>query len=175
MGFKSFRVTASYSQHLMEVAASITLLKSSHSRGLEGDSEAELSLSSDGVYDYGPHPRRVCLSESAAFSRFQMSKFYPSVPNTIQSVNWHQLFQHRNEITTIRFKGWRTSGLLQSLASSQPTNVPSGCRAKKGKGKRDNNATYAPAQAANIAASGSHAFIITTVLSLIFRLYRWIM
>jgi len=155
--FKSFRVTTNCLERHIDVAASIAPPKSTtyHSRIFEGDmdSEAELTLSFDGLSSFGSSTqgdilRRLCSMLSISNLEFLSI----SAPDVGQSVNWYELFQHCKKITTIQARGRGTNILMRSLAPPKSTNATS--RSKGKKGRRDNRHTQT--QVANCVA-GAHA------------------
>ena len=159
--FNDFRVTLnrSASDRLIYVAASITPPKSTfhNSHVIEGDkdSEAELTLSFHchewPEFDYsieGDILGRLCSMLSISNLKFLSI----SVPDSVCSVDWVELFQHCKKVTTIQAKGPGTSSLLRCLAPPKPTNATSG-RGGKG-GERDNRTTQTYA---TNGAAGAHA------------------
>jgi hypothetical protein len=165
--FKRFRVTADHVRNLIKVAASNVSPEStpSHSFVLEDDidSEAEqLKFSLEGVFGNRPYPQAEILGRiSSILPISNVEVLSISASETIQSLNWYQLFKHCKKITTIQVQGWGTGNLLQSLAPQELANTPSDRGPWKGKGNKD-NATHALAQVASDAAGGSRT--TTTII-----------
>jgi hypothetical protein len=157
MEFKSLRVTGL--ERLIDVAASISPPSSPvyhpHLIDADLDNQAELTLSFDGLHDFGPSNQADMIRQICRILPISNLEFLSiSASDTVQSVDWYQLFQRCKKVTTIQASGRGTTGLLQSLAPPKPTNTPSGSKGKKRKGKR---ATQGQGQAANNAAGGSRA------------------
>jgi hypothetical protein len=118
------------------------------------DSEAELILSFDGLSAFGSSTqgdilRRLCNMLSISNLEFLSI----SAPDVGEPVDWYELFQHCNKITTIQARGRGTNGLIRSLAPPKSTN-PNPPRVKAKKGRRDNG--QKKTQATNSVA-GAHA------------------
>ena len=156
--FNDFRVTIIRPESLIYVAASIAPQNSRcyHSHVIEGDMESKAALTlSFHWHDWhefdhlnqGDILGRLCSMLSISNLKFLSI----SVPDTVCSIDWPELFRHCKKVTTIQVKGPGTSGLLQSLAPPKPTNATSG----RGKGGECENKRI-QTQVINSAA-GAHA------------------
>ena len=147
---KSFRVTASWSQSLVELATSFSTPKSTtyHAYVIERhmNSEAGLILSFEGVSNFGPSTQADILKRACSIlpiSNIEVLSIF--APEPVRSVDWYELFQHCKKVTTIKAGARGTASLLQALAPPKPTDmVP---ESKTEQGKRDN--TAAQSQAVN--------------------------
>jgi len=153
--FKIFRVTANCSERLIDVAASIVPPKSTlYHQPVLGDNEAELMLSFDGLPESTQADTLGRVCSVLPISNLELLSI--SAPDTIQSVNWYELFQRCKNATTIQARGRGTISLLQALAPRATDTTP-GRKGKKW--KRGKGATQAQA-ANNTSAMGARA--ITT-------------
>ena len=142
--FKSFRVTTVNClgrRHNVDVVASITppKLTAYHSRIFEGDmdSEAELTLSFDGLSAFGSSTQGDTLRQLCSMLPISNLEFLSiSASNVDESVNWYELFQDCKKVTTIQARGDGADGLMRSLAPPGSTNATS---RGKGKGRRRGN------------------------------------
>jgi len=135
--FASLRVTINSLYGLINVAASTAHPKSTisgfHALEDDTDSDAELTLSFDGLPSFGHSTQENILEDVFAMLPISNLKFLSiSVPAFVPSVNWYELSQRCENVTTIRACGRGTSGLLQSLAPLKPTKTTSGSKGKKG-------------------------------------------
>ena len=151
--FKSFRVTIGHfhSDHLIDVAASIAPTESTiydspgHEDAKEGKAELNLTfyceLPAFRELMHADILGRVC--SMLPISNLEFLSISDS--DTIQSVNWYDLFQRCKNVTTIQAKGCGTIGFLQALAPPKVTDTMA--RGKGKKRKCDKRATQV--QAAN--------------------------
>jgi len=132
-GFGSLRITINSSNGPIFVAASIAQLESTISglHALEGDtdSDAELTMSFGGpqLFGYSTSKQGDILED--VFSMLPISNidfFSISVSGFVPSVNWYELSQRCEKVTTIRASGRGTSGLLRFLAPLKPTQTSKG-------------------------------------------------
>ena len=111
--FKSFRVTFNCLENRhIDVVASITppKLTTYHSRIFEGDmdSEAELTLSFDGLSAFGSSTQGDTLRQLCSMLPISNLEFLSiSSPYVDESVNWYELFQDCKRVTTVQAKGRR--------------------------------------------------------------------
>jgi len=157
--FKSFRVTDNClgRRHNIDVVASITppKLTTYHSCIFEGDvdSEAELTLSFDGLSVFGSATQGDTLRQLCSMLPISNLEFLSiSSPYVDESVNWYEVFRHCERVTTIQAKGDGTNSLMGSLAPPESTNATS--RSKRKGGRRSNRLTQT--QMTNDVA-GAHA------------------
>jgi len=120
----------------IDVAVSTARPKSATSvlHALEDDigSDAELTISFDRLPSSG-YPTQEDILEDV-FSMLPISKitlFSISIPASIPSVDWFELSQRCEKVTTIRASGRGTSGLLRSLSARIPGNTTSSSKGKK--------------------------------------------
>ena len=158
--FGSLRITINSMNGLIDMAASTAHPKSTISglRAFEDDtdSDAELTMSFERLPSFGPSAQGGILE--AVFKMLPISnlKFLSiSVLAFSPSVNWYELSQRCEKVTTIRASGRGTSGLLRSLAPIKPTKQTSGSKGKRG--RCANGATRA--QVAINSTTGAHARI----------------
>jgi hypothetical protein len=157
--FKSLKVTANYFEGFLEVAASISSPESTkynqHVIESRMDDEAELTISFDGLAKFGPSDWADMLRHLCGHLPVSHLEFLSvTVHETIQSVNWYELFSHCKNITTIQARGRGICGLLQCLAPIC-VNVSFSSKAKKGNEecemKHNNRAAQVQVQATNNA------------------------
>jgi hypothetical protein len=165
--FKSFRVISNRMKGLIEVAAftspPISTFYDPYVIEDDVDSEPELFLSFGGLPQFGDINQVAILGQLCSMLPISNVEFLSiSSPFTIRSMNWHDLFQHCTQITTLQASGQGTLSLLQSLAPSEPADRPSGSKVEEKEGKRDNGVT--PAQADKNATGGSCTTTATTTL-----------
>ena len=136
--FRSLRIAINTSDGLIDVAASTAHPKSTTSvlHALEDhiDSHAELTISFDRLPSFG-HPTQEDILEDV-FSMLPISNIEflsIAVPTFVPFVNWYELCQRCEKVTTIRASGRGTSGLLRSLAPLKPTKTTSSSKGKKGR------------------------------------------
>jgi hypothetical protein len=126
-----------------------------HASEDDTDSDAELTMSFERLPSFGPSAQGGILE--AVFKMLPISNLEflsISVLAFAPSVNWYELSQRCEKVTTIRASGRGTSGLLRSLAPIKPTKTTSG---SKGTGGRcANGATRAQG---GINTTGAHARI----------------
>ena len=156
--FRSLSITINDLGGPIYVAASIAHLESTIS-GLQDDTDgdAELTMSFDAppLFGHSTSTQEDILED--VFSMLPISNielFSISVPDFVPSVNWYELSQRCEKVTTIRVGGGGTSGLLRSLAPLRPTKSTSGSKGKEG--KCVNGASRAQGA---INPSGGHAAI----------------
>jgi len=147
---KSFRVTADYSQSLIEVATSFSTPKSTthDTYVIEShmNNEANLILSFDRMSNFGPSTQVDILRRACSIlpiSNIEVLSIF--APETTQSMNWYELFQRCKKVTTIKARARGTTSLLQGLAPPRPTDTVS--ESERDQGERDN--TAARSQAVN--------------------------
>ena len=135
--FRSLRVTINSLIGFINMVASTAHPKSTIS-GLyslgDMESDAELTVSFDGLPSFNHSTQGIILE--AMFSMLPISNIEflsISIPAFVPSVNWYELSQRFEKVTTIRANGRGTSGLLQSLAPFNPTKTTSGTKGKKGR------------------------------------------
>ena len=136
--FRSLRVTINSLIGFVNVAASTAHSKSTmsglHALEDDTDSDAELTVSFDGLPSLHHSTQGIILE--GVFSMLPISNLEflsISVPAFVPSVNWYELSQRFEKVTTIRASGRGTSGLLQSLAPLKPTKTTSDSKGKKGR------------------------------------------
>jgi len=142
--FRSLRITINSLNSRICVVASIAHPKPTiyglHALEDDTDSGAELTMSFVGRTSFRHLSQRDILE--GVFSMLPISNLeYLSIslPAFVPPVNWYELSQRCENITTIRASGRGTSGLLLSLAPLKPTKTTSGSKGKKG--RRVNRAT----------------------------------
>jgi len=133
--FKSFKVAVDHRNRLISVVASISPTNPAiyNSWVLEDgrDSQPELILSFWRLPEFGHSGQGDILRQLCGMLAFSNLKFLSiSACHVVQGVNWYELFQHCEKITTIQANGLGTSGLLGSLAPPKSTNVTSGRKSK---------------------------------------------
>jgi len=136
--FRSLRLAMVSTDGCIDVAASTSHPKSTIF-GLDASeddtySDAELTMSFERLSSFGPSMQGGILE--AVFSMLPISNLqFLSiwVPAFAPSVNWYELSQRCEKVTTIRASGRGTSGLLRSLAPHKPTKTTSGSKGKKGR------------------------------------------
>lgn len=150
---KSFRVTADRFRRLVEVATSISTPKSTtygtYIIESHMNSEADHILTFDGVSSFSTQAdiiRRAC--SVLPISNIEVLSVF--APDTIESVNWYELFQHCKKVTTIKAKARGTTSLLQALTPPKPTDMAS--ESKREHGKRDYTAAQPLAVNSIVAA-----------------------
>jgi len=117
------------------------------------NSEANLILSFDRMSNFGPSTQADILRRACSIlpiSNIEVLSIF--APETIQSINWYELFQRCKKVTTIKARARGTTSLLQGLAPPRPTDTVS--ESERDQGKRDN--TAARSQAVNHVAA-AHA------------------
>jgi len=136
--FRSLRMAINTLNGLVDVAAYTTHPESTisglHSPEDDTDSDAELKMSFDGLPSFGHSTQEGILED--VFSMLPISNLeflFISVPAFSPSVNWYELSQHCEKVTTIRASGRGTGDLLRSLAPLKPTKTTSGSKGKKGR------------------------------------------
>jgi len=136
--FRRLRITINSMNGLIDVAASTAHPKSTISglRAFEDDrdSDAELTMSFERLPSFGPSAQGGILE--AVFNMLPISNLEflsISVLAFAPSVNWYELSQRCEKVTTIRASGRGTSGLLRSLAPIRPTKTKSGSKGKRGR------------------------------------------
>jgi hypothetical protein len=181
--FRSFKVTVNCLDSLIAVAASMALPKLPiyHSHILEDDMEssAELTLSFDGLPEFDHLTqadilKRMC--NMVPLSNLELLSI--SAPDMVQSVNWHELFQHCKNVTTVQVNGRGTASLLEALCIPRPpkppkppkpktTNTTSKGKRKKGtQEKRQQQAQAAPNHAAGSSGASTVAAAFPKLRSL---------
>ena len=144
--FKSFKVAVDRRKRIMSVAASISPTNSAiyNPWSLEDgrNSPPELILSFWRLPEFGHSSQGNILGQLCGMQAISNLEFLSiSACHVVQGVNWYELFQHCEKITTIQANGPGASGLLGSLAPPKSSNVTSG---RKGKNRRhDERATQA--------------------------------
>jgi hypothetical protein len=137
--FKSLRVTLGYMGRLLDIVASTPLPPSTIQSPLDievdVDSEAELVLSFDGLPEFSHWHRKEILERACETLPISNLEFLSiTTPDTVDSVNWAELFRRCTNVTTI---GRGTSGFIRAL-------TPPNTNTKKGKKKkRDDGGTSA--------------------------------
>jgi len=136
--FRSLRITILSLNSPVYVAASIAHPKPTisglHALEDDADSDAELTMSFAGPTSFGHSTQEDILE--GVFSMLPISNLESlsiSLPAFVPSVNWYELYQRCERVTTIRASGRGTSGLLRSLAPLKLTKTTSGSKAKKGR------------------------------------------
>jgi hypothetical protein len=136
--FKSLRVTLSYMGRMLDIVASTSLPPSvvQPPRDIEEDvdGEAEFVLSFDGLPEFR-HWKEILERACKMLPISNLEFLSITTPDTIDSVNWADLFKPCANVTTIQAIGRGTSGFIRALT---PPN------SKKGKKKkRDDSGTSA--------------------------------
>ena len=131
--FRSFKINLDDTDRVISMFASTsipTISPISHTRAIQADSDAELSLSFHRV----PEPnniadilRRAC--DVLSLSNLEFLSMYSPNPN--QFDNWSETFQHCTEVTTIQVSGSGTIGLLQALKPSKSANMTAHGKGRK--------------------------------------------
>jgi len=150
--FKSFRVTVDHLEHLIDVAASIATTESTiypslpvHEGAKEGTAELNLTFHCE-LPEFRELIHTDILKQLCSMLPISNLEFLSiSASDTIQSVNWYDLFQRCKNVTTIQAKGCGTIRFLQALAPPKVTDTTA--RGKGKKRKRGKRATQV--QAAN--------------------------
>jgi len=153
---------------MLEVAASVSLpasiVRPSRDRDTDVDDEVEFVLSFNGlvgIRHWKDILERVC--KMLPISNLEFLSI--SDPDTIDSINWAELFKRCTNVSTIRAIGDGTSSLIRSLTPPKPTNA----NAKKGKKRkhidRDTGSTLG--QAAENTVVGAQAPIFPKLTSLL--------
>jgi hypothetical protein len=104
-----------------------------HSLG-DTNSDAELTMSFHGLSLFSRSTQGGILA--AVFGMLPISNLeFLSiwVPGFVSSVNWYELSQHCENVTTIQANGHGTDGFLRSLAPLEPTKTTSGSKGDKGR------------------------------------------
>jgi len=141
--FKSFRVTVDHVDHLIDVAASIAPTESTiddspvHEDAEEGKAELNLTFSCE-LPEFRELIHADILGRVCSMLPISNLEFLSiSASDTIQSVNWYNLFQRCKNVTTIQAKGCGTIGFLQALDPPKVTDTMARGKGKKRKrGKR---------------------------------------
>ena len=125
---KSFRVTTDWSGGLVELATSISTPKSTtydtYVIERHMNSEADLILSFNGMPNFRPSIQADILRRACSIlpiSNIEVLSIF--TPDTIESVNWYELFQHCKKVTTIKARARGTTSLLQALAPPKRNNT----------------------------------------------------
>ena len=149
--FKSFRVTVDHLEHLIDVAASIATTESPiffspvREGVMEGTAELNLTFHCE-LPEFRELIHTDILGQLCSMLPISNLEFLSiSASDTIQSVNWYNIFQRCKNVTTIQAKGCGTIGFLQALAPPKVTDTMA--RGKGKKRKRGKRATQV--QAAN--------------------------
>ena len=156
--FRSLKMTINTLNGLIDVAAYTTHPKSTisglHALEDDTDGDAELTMSFDGLPSSGHSTPEDILEDVFSMLPISNLEFLSiSVPAFVPSVNWYELSQRCEKVTTIRANGRGTSSLLRSLAPLKPTKTTPG---SKGKGRCVNRATRLQG---GIDTAGGHAII----------------
>jgi len=122
----------------INVAASTVHPKSTisglHALEDEMDNDAELTMSFDGLPPLCRSTQGIIVESVFSMLPISNIEFLSiSVPVFVRFVNWYELSQRCENVTTIRASGPGTSGLLQSLAPLEPTETTSGGKGEKGR------------------------------------------
>ena len=167
--FKSFRVSFNCleGRHIDVVASITPKLTTYHPRIFEGDmdSEAELTLSFDGLSAFGSSTQGDTLRQLCSMLPISnLESLSISAPYVDESVNWYELFQDCKRVTTVQTRGDGTNGLMGSLAPPESTNATS--RSKRKRGRRGNRLaqTHATNDVASVHAPVTPFPKLTTLL-----------
>jgi len=140
VGFRSLRITINRMDGPIYVAASVAHLESTisglHALDDDTDSDVELTMSFDGppLFGHSTSLKEDILEDVFSMLPISNTEFFSiSVPAFVPSVNWYELSQRCEKVTTIRASGGGTSGLLRSLAPLNPTQTTSGSKGEKGR------------------------------------------
>jgi len=136
--FRSLRITINSLNSPICVAASVAhpnpTISGLHALEDDADSDAELTMSFGGPTSFD-HSNQGDILEGV-FNVLPISDLESlsiSVPDLVPPVNWYELSQRCERVTTIRASGRGTSGLLRSLAPLKLTKTTSGSKGKKGR------------------------------------------
>jgi hypothetical protein len=155
--FRSLRIAINSFNGLIDVAAATTHTKSTfsdlHASEDDTDSDAELTISFDGLPSFGHSMQEGILEDvfnmlpisNVEFLSISISAFNPSV-------SWSELSQRCEKVTTIQASGRGTGGFLRSLAPLKPTETIS-----SSKGKKEKCANGATQTQGVINITGAHA------------------
>ena len=133
--FKSLTVTVSRLERLIDMAVSISPPASTIDRPpvLDGDMDdgVKLQLSFSGLPEGGEPTQADIVGRMCSMLPISTLEFLSisALDDPSQSVNWYELFQKCNNVTTIQAKGGGTIGLLQALAPQKVTNTMTGTSA----------------------------------------------
>jgi hypothetical protein len=132
MEFRSLKIAINSFNGLIDVAAATTHTFSDlHAPEDDTDSDAELTISFDGLPSFGHSTQEGILEDVFNMLPIYSVEFLSiSIPAFNPSVNWSELSQRCEKVTTIQASGRGTGGFLRSL---KPTETISGSKGKKGK------------------------------------------
>lgn len=134
--FKSLRVSLSYVGHLLDIVASTSLppeeVQSPRDIDVDVDGEAQFVLSFDGLPEFG-HWKEILERACKVLPVSNLEFLSINASDTVESLNWAELFKRFTNVTMIQAVGRGTSGFIRALT---PPNT------KKGKKKkRDDSGT----------------------------------
>ena len=136
--FRSLKIAINSFNGLIDVAAATTHAKSTfsdlHAPGDDTDSDAEFTISFDGPPSFGHSTQEDILEDVFNILPISNVEFLSiSIPTFNPSVNWSELSQRCEKVTTIRASGRGTSDFLRFLVPLKPTKTTSGSKGKKGR------------------------------------------
>jgi len=138
--FRSLRITTNSLDGPIYVAASVArpdpTISGLHALEDDTDSDVELTMSFDGppLFGHSTSLKEDILEDVFSMLPISNIEFLSiSVPAFVPYVNWYELSQRCEKVTTIRASGGGTSGLLRSLAPLNPTQTTSGSKGEKGR------------------------------------------
>ena len=117
--FKSLKVTLNHTHHSLDIAASTSfpssIVRSPRDTEVGMDSEAEFVLSFGGVAYFANVAHKILERACKMLPISNLEFLSISTPDTLDSINWTELFKRCTNVTTIQAIGRGTSGLIRAL------------------------------------------------------------
>ena len=135
--FKSLQVSFTKGRMLNIVAATFlppSILQSSHDIELGMDDEAEFVLSFSALFEFN-HWKGI-VERACKMLHISNLEFLSITTDTVDAINWAELFKGCTNVTTIQSIGRGTSGFIRAL-------TPSNAKNERKKKKRDDSGTSA--------------------------------